>query len=72
MFLLVLAYPGCSGPKAVKWLCVCVLSESIMATTGPQITLAVVSILKQKNKDSKEDSQTNLGPVICSLHNFAY
>jgi len=24
MFLLVLAYPGCPGPKAVKWLCVCV------------------------------------------------
>ena len=24
VFLLVLAYPGSPGPKAIKWLCVCV------------------------------------------------
>ena len=27
VFLLVPAYPGCPGPKAVKRLCVCVCSE---------------------------------------------
>ena len=46
VFLLVLAYPGSPGPKAIKWLCVCVcVTRAKMPEDGHWRTVTLCSWL---------------------------
>ena len=46
MFLLVPAYPGCPGPKAVKRLCVCVTNFVVCMSSDVKV---MFNLLPQKN-----------------------
>ena len=47
MFLLVPAYPGCPGPKAVKRLCVCAFQENDIG----QPTLYYAELVSDNNSE---------------------
>ena len=65
MFLLVPAYPGSPGQKAVKWLCVCVC---VCVAGGGRVSvdsiglLQVVSVVQQTQHETRAASPSSSTP----------